>query len=359
MSKSLSPILVVGGCGFVGHHIISELLRQDSAASISVLDLNTDANRHECVTYYSADITEESQVKAVFEKVEPKTVFHTVSPHPIQANHGLLFKVNIKGTQNLLWYAREAGAIAFVYTSSASVVHDHRSPLRDLTEDAPILHHPDQPEYYAETKAIAETLVLHANRVGEMLTASIRPTTIHGERDLLVTANLCRSAYTGKARYQFGDGRNLMDVTYVGNLAYAEVLAAKSLVTASHFPPLLEEQRVEGEAFFLRNDERYPFWEFNRMAAGMAGFPVRKDKIWTIPLWIVMAGAWMAECVVWGLTLGRREPLLTTRVVRLVTIDRTFSIDKIRARLGYRPRFSTEEGLKRAVDWHMRDVYGK
>lgn len=356
---SLSPILVVGGCGFVGHHIIREVFEQDSSASISVLDLRTDANRDPRVTYYSGDITQKSQVEMVFAKVKPKTVFHTVSPHPLQVNHDLLDKVNITGTQNLVECAQRAGTVAFVYTSSTSIIHDHYVPLRDANEEAPVIYRPQQPEHYAHTKAVAETLVLNANRVGGLLTASIRPTTIHGEGDLLVTANLCRNAYTRKARFQFGDGKNLMDITYVGNVAYAEVLAAKALVAASSSPPLPESQRVEGEAFFVRNDERYPFWEINRMAARMAGYPVAEEDIWAIPLWLVMAGAFLVQWLVWGLTLGKKEPLLTTRVVRLITIERTFSIDKIKERLGYRPRVSTEEGLQRAVNWYMQEVYAK
>ncbi|KAL2126597.1 hypothetical protein VTI74DRAFT_568 [Chaetomium olivicolor] len=360
MTSSLGSILVVGGCGFLDHHIIRELLEQDASASISVLDLRTNANRHPAVTYYSGDITQKSQVEAVFTKVKPKTVFHTVSPHPLQVDHNLLDKVNIVGTQNLVACAQQAGTVAFVYTSSTSVIHDHHVPLCDVTEAAyPVIFHPQQPEHYAHTKAIAETLVLNANRVGGLLTASIRPTTIHGEGDLLVTSNLCRTAYTGRAWLQFGDGKNLMDITYVGNVAYAEVLAAHALVLASSSSPLPETQRVEGEAFFVRNDERYPFWEINRMAARMAGYPVEKKDIWAIPLWLVTAGAFLVQWLVWGLTLGKKEPLLTTRVVRLITIERTFSIDKIRERLGYRPRVSTEEGLQKAVSWYMREVRAK
>lgn len=359
MSDALSPVLVVGGCGFVGQHIISELLRQDPSAAISVLDLydRTNANPHPSVTYYSADITKESEVKAVFEKAKPRTVFHTVSPHPLQASHDTLYRVNLKGTQNLLWYAREVGAVAFIYTSSASVVHDHRTPLHDVTEAAPVLYQQHQPEYYSYTKAVAETLVLGENRSGGMLTVSIRPATIYGEHDLLMTAKLCLNAK--KARYQFGNTRSLMDVTYAGNLAHAEILAAKALVAASSSSSALPlEERVEGEAFFVRNDERYEFWEVNRMAAKIAGHPVQKGDVKVIPLWFMMGFAWLSEWLVWGLTLGRKQPLLTTRVVRLTTIDRTFSIDKIKARLGYHPRFTTEEGMERAVGWYMREVWG-
>ena len=54
-----------------------------------------------------------------------------------------------------------------------------------------------------------------------------------------------------------------------------------------------------------------------------------------------------------------RKETWTTRVVRLITIERTFCINKIEERLGYRARFTTEEGLERAVGWYMREVYAK
>lgn len=359
MAPSLGPTLVVGGCGFVGHNIIHELFRQDPSASISVLDLRTETNVVPSVTYYAADITQKSQVEAVFAKVKPKTVFHTVSPPPLQDNPGLLHKVNIDGTQNLVACAQQAGTVAFVYTSSTGVVHDHYSPLRDVTEDIPVLFHPQQPEPYAHTKAVAESLVLQANSVGGMLTVAIRPTTIYGEGDLLVTAQLCKTAYTGKARFQFGDGKNLNDTTYVGNLAYAEVLAAQALIAESGSASAVSDaKRVQGEVFFVRNDERYPFWEINRMASRIAGYPVQKEEVWAFPRWLVMTSAFLVQWLVWAVTFGQKEVLVTPKVVRLVTMDRTFSIDKIKERLGYRPRFSTEEGLQRAVGWYMREVEG-
>lgn len=360
MASDLGAVLVVGGCGFLGHDIIRELLHHEPSMSISVLDLRTNANLHPSVSYHSADITQKAQVEAVFAKVKPNTVFHTVSPHPLQRNHQLLYNVNVVGTQNLIECAQQVGTTAFVYTSSTSVIHDHYSPLCDVTESLPALFYPKQPEQYSHTKALAEKHVLDANRVGGMLTVAIRPTTIYGEGDLLITANLCRNAYTGRTRNQLGDGKNLMDVTYVRNVAYAQFLAAQALIKASTASSALpESKRVEGESFFVRNQERYTFWEINRMAARIAGYPVPEGDVRAIPLWLVMIFAFFTEWLFWIFTFGRKEPLLTTRVVRLITIERTFCIEKIEERLGYRVRFTTEEGLERAVRWYMTEIYAK
>ena len=101
------------------------------------------------------------------------------------------------------------------------------------------------------------------------------------------------------------------------------------------------------------------FWEINRIAARIAGYPVQKGDMRAIPLWLVMIFAFLSEWLLWAFTCRNKEPLLTTRVVRLITIERTFCINKIEERLGYRARFTTEEGLERAVGWYMREVYAK
>lgn len=70
-----------------------------------------------------------------------------------------------------------------------------------------------------------------------------------------------------------------------------------------------------------------------------------------------MAIACLCQWVVWVFSLGRREARFTMRVVRILSTERTFCIGKIKGRVGYRARFTTEEGLGRAVGWYMRDVY--
>src|SRR5438034_4035902 len=187
----LGSVLVVGGCGFLGSHIVDHLLNFPSEASISekrnvnggdtvdsrfsyprlsgrypiyastkvsVLDLRTTNNRLPGAEYYDADIMSVDALLEVFKAVKPDVVIHTVSPPMIEGNKELFYRVNVDGTRNLL---EVAGGLkgdwggtckAFVYTSSASVVHDSHSDLINADERWPLIIGKLQREYYSETK---------------------------------------------------------------------------------------------------------------------------------------------------------------------------------------------------------------
>lgn len=147
--QSLHNVLVVGGCGFLGHHVVKLLLEQHPECNVSVLDLRIDVNNFPKVTYYSADITSRTQVDEVLTKSKPEVVIDTVSPI-FGLGKDIYFKVNVDGTRTLLEASTDKGVRAFVYTSSASVVFDGVSDMRNVNESAPI---PKVPmDAYNETK---------------------------------------------------------------------------------------------------------------------------------------------------------------------------------------------------------------
>ena len=213
-TKPLGSVLITGGCDFVGHHIVSQLLESYSAR-ISVLDLRIDRNRFPSVSYYDGDITLEAVVYKVLEEVKPDVIFHTASAVPFDDSdnsNALYLRVNVEGTRNLLDLAATIGCVkAFVYTSSASIVHDAMSNLINADERWPVLRSPQQREYYAETKGIAEELVLSANRQnGDMLTTSIRPAGIFGEGDVQLVMNMLRAYHKGQTKFQLGKERQFI-----------------------------------------------------------------------------------------------------------------------------------------------------
>jgi sterol-4alpha-carboxylate 3-dehydrogenase (decarboxylating) len=69
----------------------------------------------------------------------------------------------------------------------------------------------------------------------------------------------------------------------MGNLVHGHILLAKALLRAASLPPPPESARVDGEAFHIRNDECWLFWDFTRATAAGIGQPARKDEIVVIP----------------------------------------------------------------------------
>ena len=356
-SKPLDRVIVIGGCGFLGHHIV-RLLLENNATNVSVLDLRTVRNRIDGADYYDADITSPEQVSSVFEKTKAAVVIHTASPHFIFENRPLFDRVNIQGTDNLLKCAGESGHVkAFIYTSSSSIIHDTISDLIYADETYPVLEPPEQREYYSYTKGVAEHHVLDANRkYGNMLTLSIRPAGIFGEGDVQNLPPVCETYFDGKVDWQIGDNTNLFDFTYVGNVAHAHILAARALLqTLSRSTPPLDHEKVDGEAFLITNDEPIRFWDYARVIWRDCGWKGDAKNAWVIPNKLGMVIATIIEWIYWIIFFGQKEPRLKRKIVRYATMNRTFSIEKAKKRLGYHPIVPLKEGLARGVKWYCNE----
>jgi sterol-4alpha-carboxylate 3-dehydrogenase (decarboxylating) len=150
---SLGKVVVVGGCGFLGSHIVKYIVERHPQTQVAVLDLRTNSNRNASsnVSYHDADITDLAAIIALFSKLKPDAIIHTASPH-FDLKPEIHDKVNVGGTKNLVKAAQDTGVKAFVYTSSASVILGATEPLVNADERWPIIAGKAQPEYYTTTK---------------------------------------------------------------------------------------------------------------------------------------------------------------------------------------------------------------
>ena len=354
MDSTSAPVLVVGGCGFLGHHIVAQLI--DSHHQVSILDVDTRRNRiqNPSVSYYDGDISSFSDLLAILQKIKPHIIIHTAAVIEVARNPALGFKVNVDGTRNLLECARKIGGVkAFVYTSSASVVHDSISDLYNADERLPVLRIPQQHDLYSHTKGLAEDLVLAANRKDGILTVALRPAGIFGEGDLSNIANMVKACDEGKTRFQLGDNKNYFDFTYVQNVVQAHVVAMRKLTDTSRLSiqPSAEE-RVDGEAFFITNDQPLLFWNYARAIWSAAGDKTEVKDVWVIPKGLALMLATILEWMFWILFWGRKQPNLTRTKIKYSTMNRTYCIDKAKKRLGYQPTVSIEDGIVRSVQWY-------
>ncbi|MCJ1427687.1 hypothetical protein MMC29_005592, partial [Sticta canariensis] len=366
-STSLDSVLVIGGCGFLGFHIVRLLLEDPdcSTVSVSVLSRNPNRNRLPGVSYHAGDISNPQAIQSLLDELKPRVIIHAAAPsgHAVTGNPSVYRETNIKGTMNLLdCAARVSSPIAFVYTSTSVVIVGSEHNLAD--ESSPVLNASSKENEYAKTKAIADTLVLEANDPGKetengLRTACIRLTAMYGERDTQITPNLLGLLRRGENRFQLGDNSNLFDWVHVENAAMAHILAAKALVAESMGPKKDVDRalNVSGEAFFITDDAPLPFWDLPRKMWAAAGHPISTDKkVWVIPTKWALRSAMAVEWIVWAISLGTKRPQTFSRqAVEYCCLTRTYCIDKAKKRLGYAARDNVEEGVRQAVAWVLKD----
>ncbi|KUI69913.1 Sterol-4-alpha-carboxylate 3-dehydrogenase, decarboxylating [Cytospora mali] len=355
---SLGPVIVTGGCGFIGSHIVDHVLALDPTSDVHVIDINTQRNQTSGVTYHTCDISDFNEVQVIFERIKPRTVFHVACPDSTVLQDSTFRRVNVTGTRNLLTAAKST-VHAFVNTSTTGVIHDNITDLVNADETFPVLQYPASKRVYTLTKAEAEAEVRAANRENgdsSMLTVSVRPATAFGERDGICFGKIVANVRRGNGKNQIGPGNNLYDFIYVSNLVDAHILAAQALHRAYGKPPSPIDMRVDGECFHVTNDERVLFWDFQRAIAASIGLPVKKEEIKVIPVWVAYLFAALSEWFTWIKTGGKGSPIVTREAVRLTVIERTLNGEKAKRVLGYRPKVSINEGLARTGKWFVDEA---
>ena len=350
----LGHVLVTGGSGFLGHHIVSLLASRKACTKLTVLDLKSPPNPVANVDYQTGDLTDYTTLLPLFQKLKPDAVIHTASPFHT-AKKDILYKVNVDGTKTLVRVAQETGVKALVYTSSASVIHDTKSSLVNADETYPLCMGKLQPEYYTTTKATAELHVLASNRTAEFpnfLTAAIRPSGMFGEGDVQLLPPALSAYYKGQTKVQIGTNDNLFDFTEITNVAHAHHLCLAALLAtherlASGKAAPLDNEKVDGEAFFITNDSPVYMFDFARSVWAAAGDQTPLEKVWWLSKDVGLFLASLMGWVYWILRWGK--PNLTRQQVQYTCLTRYFCIEKAKRRLGYEPVVGMAEGIKRGV----------
>ena len=227
-------VLVTGGCGFIGSHLVERLLRE--GCEVTVLD-NLSTGRFSNLKEVAADprlhihqkdITQKKAVEEHLRGVE--AVFHLAALADIVPSIQLpldYYHANVTGTLAVLEAARAAGVKRFIYAASSSCygIPD----IFPTPETAPI-----QPEYpYALTKYLGEALVLHWEKVYKMQTVSLRLFNVFGPRSRTtgtygaVMGVFLAQKLADQPLTIVGDGTQRRDFTYVTDVAEALWLASQ------------------------------------------------------------------------------------------------------------------------------------
>jgi nucleoside-diphosphate-sugar epimerase len=320
--------LVTGGNGFIGRYIVEQLLARGD--EVRVVGRNRYPELEALgVACYQADLAAEDAVGVALHGCD--AVFHVAAKAGIWGAWQEYYRNNVSATQHILKQAVRAGVSKFIFTSSPSVVFGEEQ-VEHADESRPYPARYLAP--YPHTKALAEQWVL---RQRDILTVAIRPPLVWGPRDTNILPGIVARARSGRLR-QIGDGTNLIDVTYVENAAEAHLAAADRLAQGS---PLV------GRAYFIGQEKPVLLWPFVNRLLELIGVP----PVPTRPA-IPYALARQAAVLIEGSyrLLGRNdEPPFTRLMVAQLANSRYFDLSAARRDLGYGPRISTEEGLRRTA----------
>lgn len=322
-------ILVTGGGGFLGGHIVKRLLaRGDRVRVLGRRDYPWLARDGvECVRGDLADAGAVGRAVAGC-----RAVVHSAAIPGVWGDYAIYYNANYLGTKNIIDAMLASGVDRLVYTSTPSVVHGGHG-IENGDETLPYPERYLTP--YAATKALAERLVLASNSE-RLATAAIRPHLIFGPGDTQLIPKLLERARAGKLM-RVGDGRNRVSVSYVENVADAHLLALDRVEPGAS---------ASGQAYFINEPEPVNCWDFiNRIVTGM-GLPAITRSV---PYSVAYAAGWLCEKI--GALTGRKDdPRMTRFLASQLATSHWFRVDKARRELGWTPRVSLDDGIGRMLE---------
>lgn len=329
-----STALVTGGSGFLGGAIVKMLLEREVNVRVLCRGDYPHLTKAGCKVF-QGEISDSRLVSNAVAGCD--LVFHTAAKAGIEEPYSEYERINYQGTLNIIRACQEHKVGRLIYTSSPSVVFTH-GDLCGADESLPYPDHYDA--YYPKTKSMAEQAVLIANSP-QLAVVALRPHLIWGPGDNHLGPRLVSRARAGRLKF-VGDGKNIVDTVYIDNAAEAHILAAEKLTPGS---------APAGRAYFITNGEPMPIADITNLIIGAAGIPPVTATISPKVAWFI--GLICEKAFKWLKLKG--EPPITRWVAGELSTSHWFKIDAARRDLGYEPRVSIAEGIRRLREACLKD----
>lgn len=318
--------VVTGATGLMGKALCHRLIGEGESvvafvrASSNISEL--ESLGVECCV---VDIRDRDDVLRKFPKVE--RVFHLAAAWQTEhADRDEFQRVNVGATRNMLDAALANGVERFVHCSTTGVQGNIEDPPADE-------NYRFQPgDHYQETKLEGE-LVAREYFANGVAGSVVRPVGTYGPGDLRFL-KLFRTIKRGHF-VMIGSGRTLFHTVYIDDMVEGIILAGR-------------KDEAIGQVFTIAGESYFTLQEFVNLIAET--LEVRRPwlKIPYAPVYL--AGAVCDRvCRVLGIS-----PPIYPRRVAFFAKNRAFTIDKAKKLLGYHPKVSLQEGIRRTKDWYER-----
>lgn len=323
-------VLITGGCGFIGRHVVS-LLREKGDA-VRVLDINP-VDLGEDVEVIAGSILDEDLVAQVTKGVD--RVFHlAANPNLWLPDKRDFEEINTRGTEIVLEAARKADVERFVFTSTESILKGTPSTAGKPIDEQIALSIEDMPGPYCRSKFLAEERARAAAHEG-LPVVIVNPTLPVGPGDFHLTppTRMLLGFLAGEYPAYLNSAFNMIDVR---DAAQGHLLAA-------------DHGRI-GERYIL-GGENLPMHEILALLGELSGRPMPKRQV---PYWLAYVSALVSET--WADLVTKAPPTAPLTGVRLASSEMTFDCTKAVEELGLRPR-PIRTSLAELIEWFSREGY--
>ena len=316
----MSQVLVTGGAGFIGSHLVELLLQQghrvrvlDDLSSGSLENLSSCQKQ---IQFIRADVCDFESVRKAASGID--TLFHLAAAHSVQesmVDPDRYLRVNPLGTLQVLRAASALQKIRVVYVSSSSVYGNPETiPFREDLVPAPL-------SPYGASKLVGEITCGLFSRGYGVPTVSLRYFNVYGPRQPMegdyakVIPKFLRQMSQDESPTVYGDGTQKRDFTYVEDVAAATAAAATTSL-------------CQGDVFNIGNGEPHTVLEVVQAINQALGKNLEPTFV----------------------PLPAGEALLTMA-----------DLHRAHQHLHFSPRVSFQEGIRRTVGWwqtqgHARTV---
>jgi len=324
----MAKVLVTGATGFLGTHLVEALVKRGDqvralARPTSDLGLLDGLEIEICNGLLSDPKSLEYALKEI------DVLYHCAARPPLQGTQKQYHEDNAVGTQNLVDVAIHSNLTKLVHVSTVDVYGyvDHNG----TDESAPF---GETGKFYADSKIRSEESMFEAQAKHQLPVTIVRPCAIYGPYD--------SNSFPGIVKYLskpfaplINGGENLMDLVYVKDVVDALILAA-------------ENERSLGAAYNITDGSKRTFLEIIHMIADTVN---KHPKFVYTPYSTSYALTSFAHSIL--MFFGSRLPKhYQPEVVKVMSMDRHFSIEKAKSELGYQPIVELREGLNLTARWY-------
>ena len=329
-------ILVTGGNGFVGRHLVSALYaRGDAVRVLALPDENTSWLEELGVEVHRGDVRDPETLTRPMDGVD--AVVHLAAMIHVWRSMEDYSAVNVAGTENVCRAALAAGVARVVHMSSSSVYGMDLGRIVD--ETFPLA--PFRGDPYPVTKAAADRAVQRMIADDGLPAVVLRPDQIFGPGDDLIFGRMADRLRAGRTVI-VGSGKNALPWVYVTDVVQGLRLA-------------LDHGRAVGQAYNITSDKPLTQQQLLHAIARAIGAPAPRLRA---PYRVLYAAGYVAERATALSRSGRRPPITRFGVAFLGT-DNRYAIGKAKRDLGYSPAVSVAGGVELTAAWYRAREGGR